>query len=82
MTVKQIIESNPDAAFIEVYHGDKLHTDYCEIIEDYSSVLTDEAKTFEVMDRAEYQRTILANSNEDVNLIADFDLGDALVILV
>lgn len=82
MTVEQIIRENPEASFVAVYEGSKFHTDYCEIIEDYSSVLADEAKTFEVMDRAEYQRTILANSSEDANKIVDFDFGKALIILI
>lgn len=82
MRVRQLLDEYPDASFVEVYRGRKFHTDYCEFVDDWFPILDEEAKDWELMDRAEYQSTILANSGENVNLIVDFDKGDALIILL
>lgn len=82
MTVQQIIKENPAASFVAVYEGSKFHTDYCEYRDDGSESLDAEVKEWELMDRARYQETILANSSEDANNIVDFDFGNALIILI
>lgn len=82
MTVEQIIRENPDASFVAVYEGSELHTDYCEYRDDGFDTLDNEVKEWEMMDRARYQETILANSSEDANKIIDFDFGKALIILI
>lgn len=82
MIVEQIIRENPEASFVAVYEGSELHTDYCEYRDDGFDTLDSEVKEWEMMDRARYQETILANSSEDANKIIDFDFGKALIILI
>lgn len=81
MTVRQLLDEYPDASFVEVYRNRTFYTDNCECIDEFQ-VLDEEARDWELMDRDRYQNTILVNSCEDANLIADFDEGDALIILI
>ena len=81
MTIKEVIKDcEGKFAWWEVYKGDQLHTDYCSFVEDVDQ--NAEVKTWAIMDREDYKKTILANSSEDPALIADFELGDALIILI
>ena len=80
MKVKEIIKACADAAFVEVFLGDHLHTDYCFSVDDYNEDA--EAKYWELMDRKRYDETILANACVSADEIEDFDHGNALVILI
>ena len=80
MTIKEVIEINPEVSFVDVWRGKKLHTDSCEFVEDYDE--DTEVVYWEIMDRERYDNTILANSCVSADQIEDFDYGNGLIMLI
>lgn len=84
MTIRELVADHKEVSFWEVYRGTRMHTDYCRVLEDdeYNIGTEIEAWQWELMDKEEYSRTILANSCINAEEISDFDDGPALIILL
>ena len=69
----------------EIYEGDHFHTDYCSWVDlDADNVDLDEEMDldWEVMNQDEYNRTILANSDEIADFAETYGDADATVLCI